>query len=95
MPGDDRPSKLDILTAREREVLEVLATGATNKAIAEQLFISDKTVAVHVSNVLTKLGLPTAPRPRRSLATSLRPSEPVARSRNSTDVLGDHLAEVW
>ena len=57
VPGDDRPSKLDILTAREREVLDVLATGATNKAIAERLFISEKTVAVHVSNVMAKLGV--------------------------------------
>ena len=57
VPGDDRPSKLDILTSREREVLDVLATGATNKAIAERLFISEKTVAVHVSNVMAKLGV--------------------------------------
>lgn len=56
LPGDDRPSKLDILTAREREVLDVLATGATNKAIAERLFISEKTVSVHVTNLLAKLG---------------------------------------
>jgi DNA-binding NarL/FixJ family response regulator len=55
--GDDRPSKLDILTGREREVLDVLATGATNKAIAERLFISEKTVSVHVTNLLAKLGV--------------------------------------
>jgi DNA-binding CsgD family transcriptional regulator len=57
VPGDDRPSKLDILTSREREVLDVLATGATNKAIAERLFISEKTVSVHVTNLLAKLGV--------------------------------------
>jgi DNA-binding CsgD family transcriptional regulator len=57
LPGDDRPSKLNVLTAREREVLDVLATGATNKAIAERLFISEKTVSVHVTNLLAKLGV--------------------------------------
>jgi DNA-binding CsgD family transcriptional regulator/tetratricopeptide (TPR) repeat protein len=57
VPGDDRPSKLDILTGREREVLDVLVTGATNKAIAERLFISEKTVSVHVTNLLAKLGV--------------------------------------
>jgi DNA-binding CsgD family transcriptional regulator/tetratricopeptide (TPR) repeat protein len=57
VPGDDRPSKLDILTSREREVLDVLATGATNRAIAERLFISEKTVSVHVTNLLAKLGV--------------------------------------
>ena len=51
---DQRPSPLDILTAREREVLGVLATGATNRTIAERLFISEKTVSVHVTNVLAK-----------------------------------------
>jgi DNA-binding CsgD family transcriptional regulator len=55
--GDDRPHRLDILTAREREVLDVLATGATNRAIAARLFISEKTVSVHVTNLLAKLGV--------------------------------------
>jgi DNA-binding NarL/FixJ family response regulator len=59
VPGDDRsPNRLSALTAREREVLDVLATGATNRAIAERLFISEKTVSVHVSNLMSKLGVP-------------------------------------
>jgi DNA-binding CsgD family transcriptional regulator/tetratricopeptide (TPR) repeat protein len=48
---------LERLTAREREVIVVLATGATNRAIAEKLFISEKTVSVHVTNILAKLGV--------------------------------------
>lgn len=45
------------LTPRELEVLALVATGKTNRAIAEALFISEKTVARHVSNIFTKLGL--------------------------------------
>jgi DNA-binding CsgD family transcriptional regulator len=48
---------LSRLTPRERQVLEQVATGATNKTIAEVLVISEKTVSVHVSNVLAKLGV--------------------------------------
>ena len=48
---------LSRLTAREREVLEQVAKGATNKAIASELVISEKTVSVHVSNILAKLGV--------------------------------------
>jgi len=59
LPGDDRsPNSLSALTAREREVLDVLATGATNRAIAKRLFISEKTVSVHVSNLMSKLDVP-------------------------------------
>ena len=45
------------LTVREVEVLRLVATGRTNRAIAERLGISEKTVARHVSNIFTKLGL--------------------------------------
>jgi DNA-binding CsgD family transcriptional regulator len=45
------------LTAREREVLALLTTGATNRMIARSLFISERTASVHVSNILTKLGV--------------------------------------
>ncbi|MFC7495907.1 MULTISPECIES: helix-turn-helix transcriptional regulator [unclassified Nocardioides] len=44
------------LTAREREILTLVAGGRTNGEIGKQLFISAKTVSVHVSNILAKLG---------------------------------------
>lgn len=45
------------LTARELEVLRLVAAGKTNKAIAVELFISERTVDRHVSNIFTKLGV--------------------------------------
>jgi DNA-binding CsgD family transcriptional regulator len=45
------------LTAREVEVLRLVATGRTNRAIAGELFLSEKTVARHLSNIFAKLGL--------------------------------------
>jgi DNA-binding CsgD family transcriptional regulator len=51
--GTNRP---ELLTAREREVLGHLVAGRTNTEIAASLFISDKTVSVHVSNILRKTG---------------------------------------
>jgi DNA-binding CsgD family transcriptional regulator len=53
------------LTAREVQVLTSVATGKTNRAIADDLFISEKTVARHVSNIFNKLGLSS-----RSAATA-------------------------
>ncbi len=55
-PAVDRPTELvEPLTRREREVLGYLAAGWTNRRIGEALFISDKTVSVHVSNLMGKL----------------------------------------
>ncbi|MCW9706786.1 response regulator transcription factor [Aliifodinibius sp. 1BSP15-2V2] len=45
------------LTPRELEVLQILATGKTNKEIANELFISERTVDRHVSNILGKFGV--------------------------------------
>ena len=47
------------LTSRELEVLRFLAKGKTNKAIASELFVSERTVDRHVSNILAKLNLPS------------------------------------
>jgi len=46
----------DLLTPREQEVLQLVAQGRSNREIGAQLFISGKTVSVHVSNILAKLG---------------------------------------
>jgi DNA-binding NarL/FixJ family response regulator len=45
------------LTGRELQVLRLVATGTTNHAIASQLFVAEKTVDRHVSNIFTKLGV--------------------------------------
>jgi DNA-binding NarL/FixJ family response regulator len=63
-PADDGPSKATRsdtlgLTAREREVLALLVEGHTNRRIGEELFISESTAGVHVSNILGKLGVAT------------------------------------
>jgi DNA-binding NarL/FixJ family response regulator len=58
-PGGDGDlrSRLASLTRREREVLDLVATGSTNRQIGAALYISTKTASVHVSRILTKLGV--------------------------------------
>lgn len=56
LPGVRR-APTTLLTAREEEVLELVAQGLSNRQIGEHLFISTKTVSVHVSNLLAKLGV--------------------------------------
>ena len=55
-PGEDGP--LRSLSPREREVLELVAEGRSNKAIAERLVITQAAVQKHVSTIFNKLGLP-------------------------------------
>jgi DNA-binding CsgD family transcriptional regulator len=51
-----RPSATDPLTPRERSVLALVAGGRTNRQVGTELFISEKTVSVHLSRVMAKLG---------------------------------------
>jgi DNA-binding NarL/FixJ family response regulator len=65
LPGTAASPRSDLLTTREFEVLRLVAAGMTNRTIARELFLSEKTVARHVSNIFTKLGLSS-----RSAATA-------------------------
>jgi DNA-binding NarL/FixJ family response regulator len=56
-PRTDALAGPGALTASERRVAELAATGVTNRAIAQQLFVTPKTVEVHLSAVYRKLGI--------------------------------------
>jgi DNA-binding NarL/FixJ family response regulator len=56
--SQDRP--MEGLTPREREVMELVAQGRSNAAIASQLVVTERAVAKHTSNIFAKLGLPVS-----------------------------------
>jgi DNA-binding NarL/FixJ family response regulator len=69
MVGRKQDDPLDELTPREREVLELMAQGLSNKGICEKLFLSERAVERHITGVLSKLGIPaTGHEHRRVLA---------------------------
>ncbi|WP_344655033.1 response regulator transcription factor [Catenulispora subtropica] len=62
----------DALTAREREVLALMAEGRSNAAIGKQLVLADSSVEKHISNIFTKLGLPPADEDHRRVLAVLK-----------------------
>jgi DNA-binding NarL/FixJ family response regulator len=66
-----RTGPLDVLTAREREVLALVAEGRSNNGIAHRLFISEGAVEKHVRSILTKLRLPASDEDHRRVLAVL------------------------
>jgi DNA-binding NarL/FixJ family response regulator len=58
--GRGRGTALDDVTPREREVLELMAEGRSNKAIAERMVVTERAVEKHVTSIFAKLRLPTS-----------------------------------
>jgi DNA-binding NarL/FixJ family response regulator len=63
---------LDVLSPREREVLALMAEGASNAGIARQIFVAEGTVEKHVRSILTKLNLPESDTEHRRVLAVLR-----------------------
>jgi DNA-binding NarL/FixJ family response regulator len=66
-----RDDPLDELTPREREVLELMAEGRTNRGIAEVMVVTSAAVEKHVGAIFSKLGLPDAPSDHRRVLAVL------------------------
>jgi len=67
-----RGDPLEHVTPREREVLELMAEGRSNHAIAEQLVVTERAVEKHVTSIFGKLNLPPAPEDHRRVLAVLR-----------------------
>jgi DNA-binding NarL/FixJ family response regulator len=67
-----RQDPLDVLSPREREVLALMAEGASNAGIARQIFVAEGTVEKHVRSILTKLSLPESETEHRRVLAVLK-----------------------
>jgi DNA-binding NarL/FixJ family response regulator len=67
-----RDDPLESVTPRERAVLELMAEGRSNHAIAEQLVVTERAVEKHVTSIFAKLNLPPAPEDHRRVLAVLR-----------------------
>jgi serine/threonine-protein kinase PknK len=67
-----RRDPLDVLSTREREVLALMAEGASNAGIARRIFVTEGTVEKHVRSILTKLDLPGSETEHRRVLAVLR-----------------------
>ena len=67
-----RRDPLDVLSPREREVLALMAEGASNAGVARRIFVTEGTVEKHVSSILTKLDLPESDTEHRRVLAVLR-----------------------
>ena len=67
-----RRDPLDVLSPREREVLALMAEGASNAGIARRIFVTEGTVEKHVRSILTKLDLPESEADHRRVLAVLR-----------------------
>ena len=67
-----RRDPLDVLSPREREVLALMAEGASNAGIARRIFVTEGTVEKHVRSILTKLDLPESDTEHRRVLAVLR-----------------------
>jgi DNA-binding CsgD family transcriptional regulator len=80
-PAHDQPLPL---THREQEVAQLLARGLTNRQIAEELFLSERTIDRHVSKVLKKLGIPS----RAQVAAKMAERHPSNTDQRTSELSG-------
>jgi PAS domain S-box-containing protein len=67
-----RPDPLEVLTVREREVVELMAEGRSNSAIADALWVTEGAVEKHIRHIFSKLGIPAAPDTHRRVLAVLK-----------------------
>jgi DNA-binding NarL/FixJ family response regulator len=85
LPGAARRANRQVLTAREAEIMRLLAAGASNQGIADELGISRNTVRAHVHNLLNKLQVHSR---AKAVALAIQQEEPGRRSNRELSAAG-------